>query len=139
VVAANADGAWNESGAIYAFELAPAFYESAWFWPVAILTLALAAGFLHFWRVRRLQRNEANLQQRIQEAVAQIKVLSGLLPICASCKNVRDDHGYWNRIEVYIRDHSEADFTHGLCPACLRKLYPEFADKVLAAASGSSG
>ena len=66
-------------------------------------------------------------------------MLSGLLPICAACKNVRDDRGYWNRIEVYIREHSEAEFTHGLCPACLRKLYPEFAERVLAAAEESSG
>jgi ligand-binding sensor domain-containing protein len=134
VVAANADGAWNESGAVYAFELAPSFYETAWFWTLAALALALAAVGLHLWRVRRLQRHEETLQQRIQEAVAQIKVLSGLLPICAGCKNVRDDRGYWNRIEVYIRERSEAEFTHGLCPACLRKLYPEFAERVLAMA-----
>jgi hypothetical protein len=139
VVAANADGAWNESGAVYAFELAPAFYETAWFGPLAVLLVALAAGGLHFWRIRRLRQNEETLQVRIQEAVAQIKVLSGLLPICSGCKNVRDDRGYWNRIEVYIRDHSEAEFTHGLCPACLRKLYPEFAERVLAAAEESSG
>ena len=138
VVAANADGAWNESGAVYAFELAPSFYETGWFWTLAALSVALAAGGLHVWRIRRLRQHEETLQQRIQEAVAQIKVLSGLLPICASCKNVRDDRGYWNRIEVYIREHSEAEFTHGLCPACLRKLYPEFADKVLAAGSGGS-
>ena len=139
VVAANADGAWNESGAVYSFELQPSFYETAWFWPLAALVVALLAGGLHVWRIRRLRQNEETLQQRIQEAVAQIKVLSGLLPICAACKNVRDDRGYWNRIEVYIRDHSEAEFTHGLCPACLRKLYPEFADRVLAAAEEPSG
>ena len=55
----------------------------------------------------------------------QIKVLSGFLPICASCKNIRDDKGYWNQIEVYVRDHSEAEFTHSICPACARKLYPD--------------
>jgi ligand-binding sensor domain-containing protein len=133
VVAANADGAWNESGAVYAFELAPSFYETAWFWSLAALALALLAGGLHLWRVRRLQDHEEMLERRIQEGLAEIKVLSGLLPICASCKNVRDDRGYWNRIEVYIREHSEAEFTHGLCPGCLRKLYPEFAERVLAA------
>jgi hypothetical protein len=134
VVAANADGAWNESGAVYAFVLAPSFYETAWFWWLAALGLAVVAVGLHLWRVRRLQGHEETLQRRIQEALAEIKVLSGLLPICASCKNVRDDRGYWNRIEVYIREHSEAEFTHGLCPGCLRKLYPEFADRVLAGA-----
>ena len=54
-----------------------------------------------------------------------MKVLGGLLPICASCKKIRDDTGYWNKIEAYIHDHSEADFTHGICPTCARKLYPE--------------
>jgi PAS domain S-box-containing protein len=56
---------------------------------------------------------------------ARVKVLGGLLPICASCKKIRDDTGYWNKIEAYIHDHSEADFTHGICPTCARKLYPE--------------
>jgi hypothetical protein len=63
----------------------------------------------------------------LQEALANVKQLSGLLPICASCKKIRDDQGYWNQIEEYIRKHSEADFTHGFCPACLEKLYPELA------------
>lgn len=56
---------------------------------------------------------------------AKVKVLNGLLPICSSCKKIRDDTGYWNKIEAYIHDHSEADFTHGICPTCARKLYPE--------------
>jgi PAS domain S-box-containing protein len=56
---------------------------------------------------------------------ARVKVLGGLLPICSSCKKIRDDTGYWNRIEAYIHDHSEADFTHGICPTCARELYPE--------------
>jgi len=53
----------------------------------------------------------------------------GLLPICASCKRVRDDKGYWNQLEAYVRDHSEAEFSHGICPDCAEKLYPEFANK----------
>jgi PAS domain S-box-containing protein len=56
---------------------------------------------------------------------ARIKVLSGLLPICASCYKIRDDKGYWKRLESYIHEHSEANFTHGVCPTCSRKLYPE--------------
>ena len=54
-----------------------------------------------------------------------IKTLKGLIPICASCKKVRNDAGYWEQIEMYIRDHSEAEFTHGFCPDCLKKLYPK--------------
>lgn len=64
----------------------------------------------------------------LQEALAKIKTLSGLLPICASCKKIRDDKGYWNRIETYISDHSEAEFSHSICPECTKKLYPELYD-----------
>ena len=61
----------------------------------------------------------------LKEALIRVKVLSGLLPICASCKKIRDDEGYWNQIETYIRDRSDADFSHSICPACTKKLYPE--------------
>jgi hypothetical protein len=54
-----------------------------------------------------------------------VKTLSGLLPICASCKKIRDDSGYWTQVEVYVRDHTEADFTHSICPECAKKLYPD--------------
>jgi PAS domain S-box-containing protein len=57
---------------------------------------------------------------------SEIKRLRGMLPICSSCKKIKDDAGYWNQIEVYIREHSEAEFTHGICPECLKKLYPEY-------------
>jgi PAS domain S-box-containing protein len=60
---------------------------------------------------------------------ARIKVLSGLLPICSNCKKIRDDTGYWSKLEAYIQDHSEADFTHGICPSCSKQLYPELYDK----------
>jgi hypothetical protein len=61
----------------------------------------------------------------LREAMSEVKILSGFLPICASCKKIRDDKGYWNQIESYIRDHSEAEFSHGICPDCAEKLYPE--------------
>lgn len=69
-------------------------------------------------------------QNKLQEALSEVKTLSGLLPICASCKKIRDDRGYWEQIEVYIEDHSNAAFSHGICPECVRKLYPEIADKI---------
>ena len=56
---------------------------------------------------------------------SQIKTMSGLLPICANCKKIRDDSGYWKQVEVYIQEHSEADFTHSICPDCVKKLYPD--------------
>ena len=63
--------------------------------------------------------------QQLQDALAKVKMLSGLLPICASCKKIRNDAGYWNEIENYIAEHSEADFTHGICPECIKELYPD--------------
>jgi hypothetical protein len=63
--------------------------------------------------------------KELQFALANVKMLSGMLPICASCKNIRDDEGYWHQVEVYIRSHSEVEFSHGICPDCTTKLYPE--------------
>lgn len=64
---------------------------------------------------------EEHLQERVQQALQEVKVLSGLLPICAWCKCVRDDSGYWARIEAYVAEHSEASFTHSICPECAKK------------------
>ncbi len=61
----------------------------------------------------------------LQEALAQIKTLRGIVPICASCKRVRDDAGYWRQVEAYVSAHSEATFSHGICPECMAKLYPD--------------
>ena len=66
--------------------------------------------------------------ERLQEALANVRTLSGLIPICASCKKIRDDKGYWNQLEIYIQKNSDALFSHGLCPDCVQKLYPEFAN-----------
>jgi PleD family two-component response regulator len=74
-----------------------------------------------------LKRQRDALEQRtmeLEKALAEIKVLRGIIPICAACKNIRDDQGYWQQIEVYIRDHSEAEFSHSICPACAKELYP---------------
>ena len=65
------------------------------------------------------------LERELREALSKVKLLSGFIPICASCKKIRDDSGYWQQIEAYIRDHSEAEFSHGICPDCVKKLYPE--------------
>ena len=65
-------------------------------------------------------------KEKLKEALKKVKRLSGLLPICASCKKIRDDKGYWKQIELYIREHSEAEFSHSICPKCAKKLYPEY-------------
>ncbi|MEW6658334.1 MAG: DUF3365 domain-containing protein [Thermodesulfobacteriota bacterium] len=75
---------------------------------------------------RRGAAEREKLIGELQDALAHVKVLRGILPICASCKKIRDDQGYWKQVESYIRDHSEADFSHSICPECAQKLYPEF-------------
>ena len=78
---------------------------------------------------KRHEEEREKLIEELQEALARVKLLSGLLPICASCKKVRDDKGYWNQIESYIREHSEVEFSHGICPECAEKLYPGYLRK----------
>jgi hypothetical protein len=75
---------------------------------------------------KQAEEERDRLIAELQKALSEVKTLSGLLPICASCKSIRDDKGYWSQIETYIRDHSEAEFSHGICPVCMKKLYPEF-------------
>ncbi len=74
-------------------------------------------------RIIKAERERDKLIRELQDAMANIKILRGLLPICASCKKIRDDKGYWNQLETYILKHSEAEFTHGICPDCMQKLY----------------
>jgi hypothetical protein len=74
---------------------------------------------------RKLEDEKGNLIKQLQASLEKVKLLSGFIPICASCKKIRDDKGYWNQIETYIRDHSEAEFSHGICPDCARRLYPD--------------
>jgi PAS domain S-box-containing protein len=74
---------------------------------------------------RKAEAERERLVGELQTALAKVKTLRGLLPICASCKKIRDDKGYWNQIEFYIRDRSEASFTHGICPGCAQLLYSE--------------
>lgn len=81
------------------------------------ITIALAR-FDDLMQLRRLN-------QKLAESLQQIKTLSGMLPICKSCKKIRDDQGYWQQVEVYVQKHSQARFTHGLCRDCARLLYPD--------------
>ncbi len=71
-------------------------------------------------RERELRRSNEELQQALRE----VKVLKGLVPICASCKKIRNDQGFWQQLEEYLQQHSEAEFSHGLCTPCIKKLYP---------------
>jgi sigma-B regulation protein RsbU (phosphoserine phosphatase) len=77
-------------------------------------------------KIQEQDREKDELIARLQEALENVRKLSGLLPICSSCKKIRDDKGYWKQIEQYISEHSEALFSHGICPDCVKKLYPQY-------------
>lgn len=102
---------------------------------VELWNLLMRLGFFVVY-VLVLSQLKADFDERrrlihdLQNALNEVKQLSGLLPICASCKKIRDDKGYWNQIETYISAHSEAQFTHGICPECAKKLYPEEYDRI---------
>ncbi|HMQ52375.1 MAG TPA: histidine kinase N-terminal 7TM domain-containing protein [Anaerolineae bacterium] len=78
---------------------------------------------------KQLESDQAKLIDSLQRALGQVKTLRGLLPICANCKKIRDDQGYWQDVAVYVRDHTEAEFSHGICPDCMQELYPDFLKK----------
>ncbi|UCD31392.1 MAG: hypothetical protein JSV38_11390 [Desulfobacterales bacterium] len=82
-----------------------------------------------FWVIIKDFSRLEKTTQRLQKALDNVKTLEGLLPMCANCKNIRDDEGYWQLVEVYIRQHSKAEFSHSICPKCLNQLYPGMFDK----------
>lgn len=89
---------------------------------------AVEAVVIAFQDITQRKQREAEREALILEhmdALSKVKVLSGMLPICSSCKKIRDDAGYWKQIEIYIHDHSEAEFSHSICPDCARRLYPD--------------
>ncbi|MCX7984287.1 MAG: PAS domain-containing protein [Bacteroidetes bacterium] len=79
---------------------------------------------------KKYEEEREKLINELQSALADVRVLSGLLPICANCKKIRNDQGYWVQLEAFIQTHSSTKFTHGLCPECATKLYPEYVNKV---------
>jgi CheY-like chemotaxis protein len=78
----------------------------------------------------RMERERAQLTQELRDALRQIQTLSGLLPICAWCKNVRDDDGYWRKVEQFVESHSRAKFSHSVCPDCTKVHFPDLAELV---------
>jgi hypothetical protein len=118
VKACGADGACSADATSHELELAPHFVQTRSFIVLCLVGACLVAWSGHYFRIRRLRVHERELQSRIDEAVSRIQVLSGLLPICAWCKKIRDDRGYWNQIETYLRSRTQAEFTHGICPDC---------------------
>jgi len=74
---------------------------------------------------KQAEAEREKLISELEAALAKVKTLSGMLPICASGKKIRNDEGYWSQIEAYISEHSQVIFSHGLCPECAHKLYPD--------------
>lgn len=125
VIGCNNDGVWNTARADFRFVLKPHFYETYWFY-ILVAVLVVGAGFaVYRLRVWQLLKKEKELNDRIQEALARIKTLGGLIPICSNCKKIRDDEGYWEILEKYIQTHADVQFSHGICPDCVAKLYPD--------------
>ena len=91
-----------------------------------IWAMGLVGQFAARYHLNIEKEEREKVIDELQEALAEVKTLSGLLPICASCKKIRDDTGYWNQIEEYFIDHSEFQFSHGLCPDCVTKIYPDY-------------
>jgi hypothetical protein len=81
-------------------------------------------------RRKGMEQTLTKERDKLQQMIAEVKTLRGFIPICSSCKKIRDDAGYWQRIEKYIQEHSEARFSHGICPECLNKIYPEIANSI---------
>jgi PAS domain S-box-containing protein len=78
---------------------------------------------------KKAEQEREELINKLTDALAEVRAMSGLLPICAHCKKIRDDKGYWKQLEEYFHTHSDVRFSHGLCPDCVKELYPMIADK----------
>ena len=107
-------------------------YSSPWYgvWNAGIRLVSFLVITITVSKVKEVLTSERELSTQLQEALSQVKELRGLLPICASCKKIRNDVGYWEQIEVYVRRHSKAEFSHSICPECAKRLYPKlFADE----------
>lgn len=88
------------------------------------------ASFVDITKRKEIETDRENLVSKLQNALAMIKTLEGIIRICSSCKKIRDHNGNWRQIESYIKEHSKADFSHGICPECTKKLYPELFHQV---------
>jgi len=139
VKAANSDGLWNKYPTLLTIHIVPPFWLTRWFQILVVFCFISILVTLTRRRFRRLEEQRLGLEKEVEKktrilrsqrdelelALKNVQQLKGLLPICASCKKIRDDKGYWNEIEHYIREHSDADFSHSLCPECFNDLYPD--------------
>ncbi len=99
-------------------------------WNIAMYLAFFIIVTLLLSKLRITLQQRAGLITKLQNALNAVKELSGILPICANCKKIRDDEGYWHDVDVYISRHTKAEFTHGICKECANKLYPSLFDKI---------
>jgi PAS domain S-box-containing protein len=118
-----------ETGTPQAWELRMLRHDGTTFWAHLEATIARDEGGAP---VCRIMLSDVSVMRETQEALLEalnnVHTLRGIVPICANCKKIRDDQGYWNQVEAYVQDHTEAEFSHGLCPECAQLLYAEFAE-----------
>jgi hypothetical protein len=93
---------------------------------VAEIEVELSQAQKEIERRKAAEQERDHTIQQLQKALSEVKTLRGFLPVCSNCKNIRDDKGYWKRIEAYIQEHSYAEISHGICPQCAKELYPDF-------------
>lgn len=101
--------------------LAPSFMQN--------ITIMIYCGLMTFACFALCVLNFQRIEYELRKARDDVKALEGILPICMSCKKIRDDKGYWNQVETYIRAHSHATFSHSICPECMQKIYPGYEPK----------
>ncbi|MFH2049082.1 MAG: two-component regulator propeller domain-containing protein [bacterium] len=150
VKASNNDNVWNEEGIAISIIVIPPFWQKLWF-KITVLIVGLVSLMVFYEaRIHTIRRQQQKLQiqvaektrdlrgkndeiesknRNLEKALKDIKTLSGLVPICANCKKIRNDDGYYEHVEKYVMDHSDAVFSHGICPDCMEKLYPQYAKK----------
>ena len=104
-------------------------------WVALTVSFLILLGILYATRIieseMRAQNEKEMLIGDLRHALAEIKTLKGIIPICSSCKKIRDDQGSWNMLELYISEHSDAEFSHGICPECAGRLYPDLSARVI--------
>ncbi|MBL0275677.1 MAG: hypothetical protein IPQ24_06160 [Anaeromyxobacter sp.] len=125
-VQASRDGVtWGPQSPPLSLRVRPHLWQRPWFAPTSAAALLLLVAGLAGWRFRSLKVRAQALKQAAEEAAAEVRTLRGLLPVCAWCKKVRDDAGSWEQIEAYVSRHTHAEFSHGMCPECYARHYPE--------------
>ena len=100
-------------------------YLLLWFAGIGVFIQAALRLSTSEHKRRQVEQEREKLIDDLRENISNIKTLQGLIPICSSCKKIRDDQGYWHQVEVYVSEHAQADFTHSICQECAHKLYPE--------------